>query len=1263
MNKLIFSFLLVCYTSFVAAQDIDKNAAMLLIQANAKIFGIAKTEAELPIITNAYTDEKNGLSFVYFQQQYKGIKVYNQIQSATFRDNKLLYKSGNFISNIATKVPSSIPVITAIDAVKKVVKDLGLIATENITEIDNQFAIDKQIVFSKSSVSKRNIKAQLIWKTNLKNNINLAWCISISPVGTADNWNIKVDAISGEILARDNETIYEDNTNILTKPEASTPIKKNVLGLTKNNRLYSPIPPPATVSAIYNVVPYPNENKFIAGIATEINPWLKAGAGNAAITNGWHFDGTTNYNITRGNNVFAYDDSLDINAPGRWATSKNALPNLNFNFTPNFNYQPTETSNRNFATANLFYWNNLMHDVSYQYGFTEAAGNFQASNLGRGGLGNDFVLAEAQDGGGTNNANFWANPDGDSAIMQMYLFTPSLGFSVQSPASIASKYQSKESNVSINNLLKNVGTKSGQLILYNDDAGGFTHNACNVASNVLTGKIAVIKYVFTSGCTFTARIKNAQNAGAIAVIIIGPNTRPYSISGSDNTITIPAMMIGVNDGDIILNQFALGNVVTGSLEDGLKFDGDLDNGIIAHEYTHGISIRLTGGAANSACLSNAEQAGEGWSDYLALMMTTNWATATANDGLLARKIGLYAFNQLPTGGGIRTYPYSTDFSINPSTYNDLNISGQVHFIGSMWCNALWNMTWEIIKQENAINPNLYDANGLGGNVVALNLVMLGLKLQPCMPGFLDSRDAILAADDILYNGKHKCTIWEVFAKRGMGFSANQGSSASTADQVVAFDVPMGVRLSKNEAFKKMALTTNSNFDVKATCQCKSPTNNYKIKAIIPSGFSYGSSSSGTNNGDSVIFRNINFNKPYQSDSFLLNLIAINGGCALDSVINDNRDTKTIGGFVNGNIVGLNNWIAAGGFAYSPTQSWQIAGVDIPSESVLTSANFVPTGLSLLSFWHQYEFEAGFDGGLLETSTNGGANWQNVNEKILLNNYNATLPIGSALPNEKVFTGLTTNFENTIVNLSELSGLNTQLRFRVGTDFGNGGGGIFNGWAVDDITVTNGCGGFVKFYVYDSVNNLLDSTSIPVFITPKILPSKYISFIAKAIETNTLLQWTVAEQLNVKEYIVERSSDGFNWTSIGSVVAKNQQTNYQFTDTKTLVGNNFYRLKANDFNGAFNFSVVQKLNFSNIEKMSIHIVPNPAKASVVIHLPTNFNTFKIQIFNATGKLVLEKLTNNSNETYINTSKLLQGTYIITATNKIGETLTEKLVIAK
>jgi hypothetical protein len=64
-----------------------------------------------------------------------------------------------------------------------------------------------------------------------------------------------------------------------------------------------------------------------------------------------------------------------------------------------------------------------------------------------------------------------------------------------------------------------------------------------------------------------------------------------------------------------------------------------------------------------------------------------------------------------------------------------------------------------------------------------------MKLQGCSPGFIDGRDAILQADILANDGVNQCLIWEVFAKRGLGWSAEQGSSASRSDQVEAFDLP------------------------------------------------------------------------------------------------------------------------------------------------------------------------------------------------------------------------------------------------------------------------------------------------------------------------------------------------------------------------------------------------------------------------------------------------------------------------------------------
>jgi extracellular elastinolytic metalloproteinase len=142
------------------------------------------------------------------------------------------------------------------------------------------------------------------------------------------------------------------------------------------------------------------------------------GAGNAQSPVGW----VTN-NTTIGNNVDAYLDRDNNNAAD--TNGRPVSSTKDFQYTASLTQAPTLLVNQQAAVTNLFYLNNVIHDKLYRHGFNEAAGNFQTNNFGKGGLGNDAVLAEAQDGGGTNNANFATPADGSKPRMQMYLWNRS----------------------------------------------------------------------------------------------------------------------------------------------------------------------------------------------------------------------------------------------------------------------------------------------------------------------------------------------------------------------------------------------------------------------------------------------------------------------------------------------------------------------------------------------------------------------------------------------------------------------------------------------------------------------------------------------------------------------------------------------------------------------------------------------------------------------------------------------------------------------
>src|SRR5690554_423799 len=428
--------------------------------------------------------------------------------------------------------------------------------------------------------------------------------------------------------------------------------------------------------------------------------------------------------------------------------------------------------------------NNIMHDVWYNYGFDEASGNFQQNNYGNGGLGNDHVFAQAQDGGGTNNANFATPPDGSNPTMQMYLWsapTPSY-LTVNSPSTVSGQYQSIPANFG-----PAIPTTpiTADLVIYDDNTANPTE-ACSPAVNAgaLNGKIAVIR---RGTCSFVDKVANAEAAGALAVIIVNNVGGIITMGGTAPGLGIPSLSVTIADGEALITEIENRATVNATIVDAssVQLDGDFDNGIVAHEYGHGISIRLTGGASNSSCLSNSEQMGEGWSDWFALMLTIEPGDQPED----VRGIGTYAIGETPMGGGIRPRPYSTDFNINEMTYAATNYTGaisQPHGIGFVWATMLWDLTWALID-KHGMDPDVY--NGTGGNNIAMHLVIQGLKLQGCNPGFVDGRDAILQADQLLYNGENTCLIWEVFANRGLGFSADQGSRNSRTDQTEAFDLP------------------------------------------------------------------------------------------------------------------------------------------------------------------------------------------------------------------------------------------------------------------------------------------------------------------------------------------------------------------------------------------------------------------------------------------------------------------------------------------
>lgn len=735
------------------------------------------------IVNQDYSKSMNG-EVVKIQQSFNGIPVYNAVGTVLIKDAKVTYANESFTKNYVTAAqPSSAKPTKSIFG--DVAQNLNL-KNSNTYEIIGINDADKDGAF---------VKTRLIYFQTENNDLKLCHEFIFEEKGTSNYWDILSDATTGQILSKQNLTLsctfkhnaYSHDYSAHT-PEGFT----SDFSADSSQKIGALAP----LDASYRVFALPLESPNHGARTLVNNPWFSD-----ASPEGWHSipggSFTGNYNTTRGNNVMAYDDKANLNAPGAYADGG---ANRLFDFP----YVVNDTAgNLNSSTTNLFYINNKIHDIFYRLGFTETARNFQGWNFSKGGLQNDYVQAESQDGGGTDNANFATPGDGSRPRMQMYLWNPAV---------VERVFYNAPSEAVGRSVVNYISTTFGPAL----DATGVTADvtlspildACTaLPAGSLAGKIGLIE---RGTCAFTVKVKNAQDAGASAAIIYSlPTSAPTSgMAGVDATITIPSVLIENAEGLYMKNLLTSKTVnVTLKYDPATQKtrDGSFDNGIVVHEYGHGISNRNTGNG--SSCLSSSvskEQMGEGWSDFFALMLT-NQPGATAG---VPRGIGTYATSELITDGGIRPAKYSPDLAINGYGYGDTNgmeytnTSGalvpDVHSIGFVWATMLWDLHWKYVEKYGYSSD--VSANATNGSTRVLQNVMNGLKLQACNPTFIDGRDAILAAEaaNTLSNGADKCMIWNVFAARGLGVDASAGSKTDINDQTYSYDIPAECVLATND---------------------------------------------------------------------------------------------------------------------------------------------------------------------------------------------------------------------------------------------------------------------------------------------------------------------------------------------------------------------------------------------------------------------------------------------------------------------------------
>ena len=724
---------------------------------------------------------------VKFLQTYNGLPIYSSVGTALIKDNKIVYYTDNFVKDY-TASTSGTAAINKSTALQKIAEDLKNPDIANFTILE---------YLEKTQKKATSANQRLVYTNDESGNLRLAYEYTLTEPKTPNYWNILVDANNGNILLKNNLTLscnfHHDAYSSDAEYGHADHFANTLIG-PQNNVAQNNIPLLLPDNASYNVFPLPIEAPTFGSRSIITNPWILS-----ASPEGWHSDGTNHYTVTRGNNVFAYEDASGtaLTAPD-YLTGAPADGGATRNFDFPFNINETPLNNRNAAITNLFYLNNRIHDVFYKFGFTESARNFQQNNFGNGPVGgdDDSVYAEAQDGSGLNNANFSSGQDGYNGKMQMYLWSP-VGrvFYYNAPSTAISRTPGA-GTAQFGNPLPMSG-------ITGDVALSSVLDGCTaLPASSLTNKIGLVE---RGTCSFAVKVKNLQDAGAKAAIVYNNAVNGATIgnmAGNDPTIIIPSVLITNAEGEYIKTQMAASTTVNVTLKGNMTPDGSFDNGIVTHEYGHGISNRMTGTGYN--CLNagvSKEQMGEGWSDFFALMLTNK----AGDNATVARGTGTYALGQAITGAGIRPAKYSTSLAVNGFTYGDTNgmeynngsaVVPDVHSIGFVWATMLWDLHWKYVEKYGYSSDVL--STTPNGSTKVLQLVTDALKLQGCNPSFIDGRNAILAAELATTGGVDKCMIWGVFARRGLGVSASAGVKNNINDQVQDFNVPEQCLLATNE---------------------------------------------------------------------------------------------------------------------------------------------------------------------------------------------------------------------------------------------------------------------------------------------------------------------------------------------------------------------------------------------------------------------------------------------------------------------------------
>ncbi|MBZ0199468.1 MAG: M20/M25/M40 family metallo-hydrolase [Ignavibacteriaceae bacterium] len=345
---------------------------------------------------------------------------------------------------------------------------------------------------------------------------------------------------------------------------------------------------------------------------------------------------------------------------------------------------------------------------------------------------------------------------------------------------------------------------------------------------------------------------------------------------------------------------------------------------------------------------------------------------------------------------------------------------------------------------------------------------------------------------------------------------------------------------------------------------------------------------------------------------------------------------------------LNNmslWTSAGGWGNTtskyvspPNSTTDSPSGNYPSNTTATLTYNASLDLSnilgaALSFDTQWDTETDWDYGMIQASTNNGTTWTPLEGMYTNPGTGSFQPSGQPL-----YDGLQTTWVKEIIDLSAYIGQQLKLRFFFKSD------GSFqrDGWYIDNVLVT----------------------------TYSAVPVELAAFNAEAASDKIVITWTTSSELNNRDFNIQRSADGEQWTSIGTIKGAGTTTaasSYRYEDNAPLMGVSYYRLKQNDYDGTYKIFNAVKIDLNKLLTYNLsQNYPNPFNPETTIKYSVPEQTHvALKLFDIAGSeistLVNEVKPAGVYELRFNAGSLTSGVYFYRLTTEKYSTIRKMILI--